>query len=186
MNFGSGLGSTGNQALDTLIANNVISGALPQFGIRLATGVGSASANLIDGVQIISNQVSVTGQNPLSSPHLLGINVDNGVGVEVQAACCGNGNNTIRNLSILGNTMTGNVQINGGGSGGSGGYFSRPSTGNTVSNVLIQANSIQNSTPLGNPFFTLDEAIGDAGIQVWGHGRSRETASTASRLPITT
>lgn len=201
MNFGSGLGSTGNQALDTLIANNVISGALPEFAIRLATGVGSASANLIDGVQIISNQVNITGQNPSSSPHLLGINlvsgdaasddgypsllpiqysenniarnigilsntlnVDNGVGVEVQAACCGNGNNTIGNLSILGNTMTGNVQINGGASGG---YFSRPSTGNTVSNVLIQANSIQNSTSLGNPNFTLDEAIGDAGIQVW-------------------
>ncbi len=201
MNFGAGLGSTGNQALDTLIANNVISGPLPAFGIRLATGVGSASANLIDGVQIISNQVSVTGQNPSSSPHLLGINVlsgdaasddgnpslrpiqysenniarnigilsntlnlADGVGVEVQAACCGNGNNTIGNLSILGNTIAGNVQINGGASGG---YFSRPSTGNTVSNVLIQANSIQNSTPLGNPNFTLDEAIGNAGIQVW-------------------
>jgi uncharacterized protein (TIGR03437 family) len=201
MNIGSGLGATGNRALDTLIANNAISGALPQFGVRLATGVGSASANLIDGVQIISNQVSVTGQNPSSSPHLLGIdvvsgdaasddgypslrpiqysenniarnigilsntlNLADGVGIEAQAACCGNGNNTIGNLSILGNTITGNVQINGAASGG---YFSRTSTGNTLSNVLIQANSILNTTLPGNPNFTLDESIGDAGIQVW-------------------
>ena len=62
MNLGSGLGSTDNQTLDTLIANNAISGPLPQFGVRLATGVGSASGNLIDGVQMIGNQILMTSQ----------------------------------------------------------------------------------------------------------------------------
>jgi uncharacterized protein (TIGR03437 family) len=199
MNLGTGLGSTGNQTLDTLIANNAISGPLPQFGIRLATGVGSASGNLIDGVQMIGNQILITSQPGGSDPRLLGINlvsgdaasddqypslrpiqysendiarnigilsntinVINGIAVDIQAACCGNSNNTIGNLSILGNSMTSNVQINGAASGG---YFSRPSTGNSLSNVLVQANSIQVSMPPGN--FSLDNAVFSAGIQVW-------------------
>jgi uncharacterized protein (TIGR03437 family) len=200
MNLGSGLGSTGNQTLDTLIAKNAISGgALSNAGIRLATGVGSASANLIDGVQIIANQISLAGG--LQHPPGLAINVasgdaasddqypslrpiqysenniarnigilsntlEGGVGLTilVQAACCGNGNNTIDNLSILGNSLTGAVQLTGAASGG---YFSRPGTGNTLSNVLIQANSIGSLQPTGNPNFTLDASIGNAGIQVW-------------------
>ena len=199
MNLGSGLGSTGNQTLDTLIANNVISGPLHNYGIRLATGVGSASANLIDGVQIIANQISLGGgiqqppgfainvasgdaasddQYPSLRPiqysknniarniGILSNTLEGGVGLTilVQAACCGNGSNTIDNLSILGNSLTGSVQLNGAASGG---YFSRPGTGNTLSNVLIQANSIGSLQPTGNPFFTLDESIGNAGIQVW-------------------
>jgi len=201
MTAGGGIASTNNQALDTLIANNAISSAVPQFGIRIGEGVGSASANLIDGVQIIANQIQVTGQLPPSSVQPLGIEVavgdaasddanpslrpiqysENnvardigilsntidgavGFGIFAQAACCGNANNAIDSLSILGNTMTGTVQLDGGSSGG---YFSRPSTGNSLSNVLIQANSIRSLTLPGNPNFTLDMAFASAGIGVW-------------------
>ena len=185
MNIGSGLGAMNNQALDTLIANNVISAAPALFGIRIAAGVGSGSASLIDGMQVIGNQIALIDQ-PVSAigfgmgidlvigdaasdyayPSLLPIqysenniarnisilsntvempNDSNGFGVFVPGACCGNGNNTIDNLSILGNTITGsNVQL-GGGSGG--GYYSRPSTGNILSNVLIQANTISSPLP---------------------------------------
>jgi len=201
MTAGGGIASTNNQALDTLIANNAISSAVPQFGIRIGEGVGSASANLIDGVQIIANQIQVTGQLPPSSVQPLGIEVavgdaasddanpslrpiqysENnvardigilsntidgavGFGIFAQAACCGNANNAIDSLSILGNTMTGTVQLDGGSSGG---YFSRPSTGNSLSNVLIQANSIRSLTLPGNPNFTLDMAFASGGIGVW-------------------
>jgi uncharacterized protein (TIGR03437 family) len=60
--------------------------------------------------------------------------------------------------------MTGTVQLEGGSSGG---YFSRPSTGNSLSNVLIQANSIRSLTLPGNPNFTLDMAFASGGIGVW-------------------
>jgi hypothetical protein len=197
-NLGSGLGSTGNQTLDTLIANNVISGPTHNDGIRLATGVGSASANLVDGVQIIANHISLGGgiqqppglaidvvsgdaasddQYPSLRPiqysenniarniGILSNTLEGGVGltIAVQASCCGNSNNTIDNLSILGNTLTGGVQLT---AAASGGYFSRPGTGNMLSNVLIQANSIGSLIPTGNPNFTLDGAIAGAGIAV--------------------
>jgi len=201
MNVGGGIGSTNNQALDTLIANNAISSAVPEYGIRIGEGLDSASANLIDGVQIVANQVHVTGQLPPSSEQPIGIEVavgdgasddlnppvlpiqysENnvasnigilsntidgavGFGIFAQAACCGNGNNAIDSLSILGNTMTGTVQLEGGSSGG---YFSRPSTGNSLSHVLIQANSIRSLTLPGNPNFTLDMAFASGGIGVW-------------------
>jgi len=60
--------------------------------------------------------------------------------------------------------MTGTVQLEGGSSGG---YFSRPSTGNSISNVLIQANSIRSLTLPGNPNFTLDMTFASGGIGVW-------------------
>jgi hypothetical protein len=195
MNLGSGLGSTNNQVLDTLIANNVISApGSAAFGIRIATGVGSASANLVDGVRVIANQMVVSsayqlgvGINVLSGdaasddeyPYLRPIqysennvvrNIDilsNTVGeaaccgIDIQVACCGNANNTIDNLSILGNTVSGMELM----AGSSGGFFSRPSTGNTLSNVLVRANTIH-SIFLRPPSFTLDGAIQSAGIGV--------------------
>ena len=104
-----------------------------------------------------------------------------GFGVAADAACCGNSNNTIDNLSILGNTMTGSVQLTGGATGG---YLSRPSAGNSLSNVLVQANSILNTTPTPNPNFTLDAAIQNAGIGVWagsgGTGNSVNALSIAN------
>lgn len=198
---GSGLGARNNQALDTLIANNVITGALPQFGIRIATGVGSASSNLIDGVQVIANQLEVTGPAVLGEgapsgiivvsgdaasdfqfPSLLPIQYSEnnilrnlsilsntfagpfGFGIYGQAACCGNADNTIANLSILGNTMTGLTTVGVLLTGGASGYPSRPTTGNTLSNVLIQANSIQMTPPDCNCY---PLGIDFGGIQVW-------------------
>jgi hypothetical protein len=153
MNVGAGIGSTNNQALDTLIANNAISAAPGAFGIRIAAGVGSASASLIDGMQVIGNQIDIIDQTASANELGVGINLAvgdaasddadpslrpiqysenniarniailsntigeaGGFGIFAQAACCGNGNNTIDNLSILGNTMTG-VQLIGGSSG---------------------------------------------------------------------
>ncbi|MGA3018798.1 MAG: hypothetical protein ABSF62_16890 [Bryobacteraceae bacterium] len=201
MTVGGGIASTNNQALDSLIASNAISTAPNSNGIRIAAGVGSASDNLIDGMQVIANQIQVTGQLLPSSEQPVGIDVavgdgasddknpsllpiqysENniarnisilsntieraaGFGIFAAAACCGNSNNTIDNLSILGNTMTGNVQLEGGASGG---FLSRPSTGNSLSNVLVQANSIRSLTPPGNPNFTLEGSIAGAGIGVW-------------------
>ena len=199
MNIGTGIGSTNNQALDTLIANNAISAAPGAFGIRIAAGVGSGSASLIDGMLVIGNQIDIIDQSASANELGVGINLAvgdaasddadpslrpiqysenniarnidilsntigeaGGFGIFAQAACCGNGNNTIDNLSILGNKLTG-VQLIGGASGG---YFSRPSTGNMLSNVLVQANTIHGSPLPGNPIFTLEEAIQGGGINV--------------------
>ena len=214
MNAGDGIGSTKNQALDILIANNTISVASPQFGIRIGEGLDSASGNLIDGVQIIANQISVSRTPPAPTnpfPSVAGIIVANGdgasddlqppvlpiqysennilrnisilsntiegatnFGIFVQVACCGNANNEISDLSILGNTMTGvfehPVLL---GSGSSGGYYSRPTTGNALSNVLVQANSIQ-MTPLiynGCNCYPGGMGISFGGIQVWAGWR---------------
>jgi hypothetical protein len=201
MTVGGGIASTNDQALDTLIANNAISTAPGAFGIRIAAGVGSGSANLINGMQVIANQIHATGQLPSSSEQPIAINLavgdaasddanpsllpiqysENniarnigilsntiegavGFGIFAAAACCGNSNNTIDSLSILGNTMTGTVQLEGGSSGG---FFSRPSTGNSLSNVLIQANSIRSLALPGNPNFTLESAFANGGIGVW-------------------
>ena len=198
---GGGIASTNNQALDVLIANNAILTAPGSSGIRIAAGVGSASTNLIDGMQVIANQIHVTGQlspfpvQPIginlavgdaasddANPALLPVQYSEnniarnigilsntiegagGFGVFAQAACCGNSNNLIDNLSILGNTTTGTVQLLGGASGG---FLSRPSTGNSLSNVLVQANSIRSLTLPGNPNFTLEGSIANAGIGVW-------------------
>ena len=138
-------------------------------------------ANLIDGMQIIANQIRISGQPQSSAPKTLGIEVVSGdgasddlkppalpiqysenniarnigilsntmegaigFGVFVSPACCGNRNNAIANLSILGNTLTGGtangVRFEGGSSGG---YFSRSSTGNSISN-----GSLNDITPI--------------------------------------
>ena len=179
MVVGSGLGAKNNQALDTLIANNTISVASGSFGIRIAAGQGAASTSLIDGMRVIGNRIDPVVANGLSSginlavgdaasddadPSLRPIqysenNIARNIailantigeagccGIFVQAACCGNANNTIGNLSILGNTLTG-MQLAGGSSAD---YYSRPSTGNMLSNVLVQANTIHRS-PLPPP-----------------------------------
>ena len=220
MNVGSGLGVRNNQALDTLIANNAISSDSPGPGIRIAAGGGAGSANLLDGVQIIANQIHVTGHVPSSSQQPSGIWVVSGdaasddqfpslrpiqysenniarnigilsntidgavgFGVTAMAACCGNASNEIDNLSILGNTMTGGVQLTGGASGG---YLSQPSAGNSLSNVLVQANSIQKPT-LSSGYgseYTFESAIQGAGIGVWagsgGTGNSVNGISIAN------
>src|ERR1035438_1013752 len=178
MSVGTVLGAMNNQALDTLIANNIISVAGGTIGIRIAAGGGAASASLMDGMRVIGNQINpvtgglasgidlVTGDaaSDDAAPSLRPIqysenNIARNIailsntigeagccGIFVVAACCGNANNTIDNLSILGNTLTG-MQLIGGASAD---YYSRPSTGNMLSNVLVQANTIH-SSPLPPP-----------------------------------
>ena len=215
MNIGAGIGAMNNQALDALIANNAISENPGSFGIRISAGGGGASASLIDGVQVIANQIGLinpTGVIDLNVPangfgtgiivivgdaasddqypSLLPIQYSenniarnisvlsntigeaDGFGISVSGACCGNGNNTIDNLSILGNTILANVvagvQLVGGASGG---YYSRPSTGNILSNVLVKANTIQSLVPPGNIYFAGDAPwfpIASAGISAFG------------------
>jgi hypothetical protein len=197
MGIGSGLGAMNNQALDTLIANNAISAAPGAFGIRIGAGVGSGSSSLIDGMQVIGNQIALIDQTASANELGGGINVvvgdaasddaypslrpiqysENNIvrniailsntigesgnfGINAQVACCGNGNNTIDNLSIVGNTMTGLELIG----GASGGYYSRPSTGNMLSNVLVQANTIHSSPLPPSPFPpTLAQEISEGG-----------------------
>lgn len=210
MNVGAGIGSMDNQALDILIANNTISAALPQFGIRIGEGLGSASGNLIDGVQIIANQIQVTGPIPANYPanqQILGINLAGGDGasdslqppvlpiqysenniarniailsntiegpvrngIYVQGACCGNRNNTISALSILGNTITG-ATLYGMllASGGNGSYDEGPTTGNELSHVLIHANTIQVTPSIyqGCNCYPVGTGVSLGGVQVW-------------------
>jgi len=174
MGVGFGLGAMNNQALDTLIANNIISVAGGTIGIRIAAGGGAASASLMDGMRVIGNQINpvtgglasgidlVTGDaasddaDPSLRPiqysenniarNIAILSNTGGFPIFAQAACCGNANNTIENLSILGNTLE-SMQLIGGGQGG---YYSRPTTGNMLSNVLVQANTIH-SSPLPPP-----------------------------------
>ena len=226
MNFGAGPGAAKNQALDMVIANNTISGVTPQFGIRLATGVGSASASLVDGVQIIGNQISATRPPPPARdpfPAVAGIILVSGdaasddqfpalrpiqysenntmrnvsvlsntmtgaanFGIQLEVACCGNASNTIDSLSIQGNTITGvvgNAMVLT--SGSSGGYYSRPTTRNELSNVKIQANTIH-LTPLIYPgcgCYPAGSGVTLGGIQVWAG--LREPGNRVDGLSIT-
>jgi uncharacterized protein (TIGR03437 family) len=209
MNIGAGLGATNNQALDTLIADNVISSPFPEYEIRIATGVGAASGNLIDGVQVIGNQLGITGAawgtstfpaaitllsgdaaSDDAQPDLRPIqysenNIARNIGVlsntitgtgsfgiDLQVACCGNRNNTISGLSILGNTIAVTqlgVMLNGGGVGDS---YSRTTSANTLSNVVIQSNSIQATPVVQQPcncYGAYDGYTGITfgGIQLW-------------------
>jgi len=208
MNAGGGIGSTNNQALDTLIANNTISAGAPEFGIRIGEGLGSASANLIDGVQIIGNRISITrtiltpadtfptvtginlaggdGASDDANPNLLPIQYSKNniarnigilsntiegtanIGIFAQVACCGNSDNVIDSLSILGNTMTGvygdGVMLVAGTQSPS-----IPTTGNALSNVLVEANSIQVTSLIydGCNCYPAGMGISFGGIQVW-------------------
>jgi len=177
MAIGGGLGATNNQALDTLLANNVIDATGPaRSAMRISGGLGSGSANLIDGVEIVSNQIHLGDQDGIEianadaasddlQPPVFPIQYSEGNiarnisilsntiagtpvnAIWVQEACCGNRNNVLSNLSIQGNTLTGvaGVLLV---VGAGGGYFSRTTSGNALSNVLIQANTIQTAPPL--------------------------------------
>ena len=212
---GAGLGSTNNQVLDTLIANNVITGTFVESGIHVGAGVGSASNNSLNGIRIIANQMLMTGpglypaepegivivggdaasddmnppvfpiqyseNNTISNLSILANTIQEkapvaGVpgiaplGISVQESCCGNRNNTLDSLSILGNTITGalnaGVVLNGGASGG---YYSRTTTADWLSNVLIQANTIQMASAISNGCNCYPGGMGITfgGIQVW-------------------
>jgi uncharacterized protein (TIGR03437 family) len=202
---GSGIGSTKNQVLDTLIANNVVAGTFVESGIHLGNGTGSASSNMLNGVQVIGNQLTMAGPGQFPAEPI-GITIANGdaasddanpslvpiqysendaasnigilsntvsganFGISVQESCCGNRNNTLTGLSILGNTLTGivdvGVQLTGGASGG---YYSRTTTAEVLSNVLIQSNTIRMTPAVFNGCNCYPDGLGITlgGIQVW-------------------
>lgn len=212
---GLGIGTTNNQALDTLIANNTITGTFLESAIHVGTGVGSASKNTMNGMQIIGNRMQLTGPGPYPAeptgiiivgddaasddgdPSLVPIQYSENnlisnlgilantievteaasaavgigaFGISVQESCCGNRNNTLTGLSILGNTITGNlnvgVSLN---SGAAGGYYSRTSTADVLSNVLVQANTIRMTSSVFNGCNCYNGSLGITfgGIQVW-------------------
>ena len=207
---GSGIASTNNQALDTLIANNAITGTSTESAIRVGTGgVGTASGNSMNGLQIIGNQMTLTGagagimivggdgasddltppvipiqyaeNNTITNLSILSNTIQEiapvpavtgiaGTGILVQESCCGNRNNTINGLSILGNTISGalnlGVMLNGGGVGDS---YSRTTTADALTNVLVQSNTIQMTPAIYNGCncYPGDTGITWGGIQVW-------------------
>ncbi|HTS48874.1 MAG TPA: hypothetical protein VMH05_13075 [Bryobacteraceae bacterium] len=229
---GAGLGTTNNQVLDTLIANNTITGTLLESGIHVGTGIGSASKNTMNGMQIIGNQLHMTGPGPYPAEPV-GIEIVGGdaasddvdgdpsltpiqysennlisnlgilantievtenasaalgidaFGISVQESCCGNRNNTLTGLSILGNTITGNlnvgVNLN---SGSSGGYYSRTTTADVLSNVLVQANTIRMTSSVYNGCNCYNGSLGITfgGIQVWTG--QEEPGNTVNGLSI--
>ncbi len=206
---GSGIASTNNQVLDTLIANNVITGTSTESAIHVGTGVGTASGNSMNGLQIIGNQMTMTGaasgiiivggdgasddmnppvlpiqyseNNTITNLSILSNTIQEiapvpavtgiaGTGINQQGSCCGNRNNTISGLSILGNTISGalnlGVLLNGGGSGG---YYSRTTSADALTNVLVQSNTIQMTPAIYNGCncYPGDTGITWGGIQVW-------------------
>jgi uncharacterized protein (TIGR03437 family) len=207
---GGGIGDANSQALDTLIANNVISAAFPNSGLIMvgaggnssnvdpaeqpppqSTGGDGGSGNLIDGLQVIANQLHVTGPTATGISLTLGDTPSDGfqfpviqyaenniarnigilantidgatkTGISVYAGSGTVRNDMIVNLSILGNTLTG--MTNSGVSLSSASSFGSPapSTGNMFSNVLIQANSIQ--VPVGGINPAYQYGLGPGGI----------------------
>jgi uncharacterized protein (TIGR03437 family) len=202
---GGGIGEKNDWLLDTLIANNTISSVNPQ-GIVIGLGGNASnlgnsplgdpaggdggSGNLIDGMQIIANQIRITGPLPANGGQVVGISLTLGdtpkdgfrlpviqyaenniarnigilantiegparTGIFVYAGSGTVRNDMIANLSILGNTITGATNsgmiLQGADSLGS----PAPSTGNSLSNVLVQANSIQIPVARGNYTFEI-------------------------------
>jgi hypothetical protein len=150
MNFGAGLGSTNNQALDTLVANNIISATYPQFAIRIATGVGSASGNLIDGMQVIANQIRMSGPAPMTGP-------DQSSGIIVVSGDAASDDlqppvlpiqysehNIARNISILSNTFEGAL-----GFGIDAQVACCGNAGNTIDNFSILGNTLTGGVSYG-------------------------------------
>jgi uncharacterized protein (TIGR03437 family) len=227
---GAGIGSTNNQVLDTLIANNVITATSIQSAIHVGTGIGSASKNSMNGLQIVGNQMHLTGpgqypaepqgiaivggdaasddmnppvlpiqyseNNTISNVSILSNTIQTSLsgavavgiapfGINVQESCCGNRNNTLSGLSILGNTISGTlnvgVMLN---SGSSGGYYSRTTTADVLSNVLIQANTIQMTPTVYNGCNCYPGTMGITfgGIQIWTG--SEEPGNSVNGLSI--
>lgn len=122
-------------------------------------------------------------KNIMRNVAVLGNTVEgySGQGIGMQGACCGSISNTTTDISIVGNVLHGlvartnfpfptGIQII---DGTTGGFYSRVSSGNEVSRVLIQFNSIQmtGSEDRGNVFLP-------GGVVIWtGRGASSNRVS---------
>ena len=159
-------------------------------------GGDGGSGSLIDGMQIIANRIHITGatqsgigltladtpsdgfqlpvlqyaENNIARNIGILANTIEGTGITIYAGSGTVRNDMIANLSILGNTLTGvtraGIALEGASSFGS----PAPSTGNSLSNVLVQANTIQSSVlpldPISSGYTTFEQAIQSAGIGV--------------------
>lgn len=143
-----------------IVGNRIsITGQVAGNGIGMA--VGDAPSDDSTPVQYleynIARNIGILA-NTIEGPTHTGIMVYTASGTAM--------NNAISNLSILGNTLTGGaatgVSLQAGGSLGA----SAPATGNSLSNVLVQANSIQVPVPIGNG--AIEYELGNAGIFVLG------------------
>ncbi len=159
-------------------------------------GGDGGSGSLIDGMQIIANRIHITGtaqsgigltladtpsdgfqlpvlqyaENNIARNIGIIANTIEGAGITLYAGSGTVRNDMIANLSILGNTVTG-VTKGGIALGGASSFGSpAPSTGNTLSNVLVQANTIRSSVlpldPISSGYYTFEQAIQSAGIGV--------------------
>ncbi len=150
----------GSQMLDTLIAGNTISAALPSAGILWESGS-------MDGMQIIGNRVSITGQvAPNDYSHLLW-----GIGLAVADAPSDNSapvqyveNNIARNIGILANTIEGPARL---------GIMVYAASGtamnNAISNLSILGNTLTGGTATGMSL----QAGGSAGASAPATGNSQ-------------
>jgi uncharacterized protein (TIGR03437 family) len=119
--------------------------------------------NQISNLSILSNSIDGNVAGP-ATPNV------SPVGIVVQESCCGNRNNTLDGLAIRGNTITGamnaGVLLN---SATAGGYYSRTSTADVLSNVVLQANTIRLTPRIYNGCNCYSPPLGitAGGIQVW-------------------
>ncbi len=180
--------------LDTLVINNTITATIG-INFRGGTAVGS----LYDGAQVIGNQISTMGgpgitffpadvesglsgtlvqrfnNNIMRNIAILANTIEGpGAGIQIMAGQNAAANNAISNVSIMGNTLLNTVTGPANGMflfGGRSDYSAFVATGNSLSNVLIQANTIQSLIPPGNINFGGGDfryAIQSAGISAYG------------------
>ena len=184
--------------LDTLVVNNTITAT---YGIvfRGGTALGSLyDGGQVIGNQIsttggqgitlfpadvengfVGTLVQPYNNNVIRNIAILANSIEGPAdGIQIQAGQNAAANNAISNVSIVGNTLlntvTGPVPAPSTGIflfGGRSDYSAFVATGNSLSNVLIQANTIQSLAPPGNINFgggMFDGAIFSGGISVYG------------------
>jgi uncharacterized protein (TIGR03437 family) len=184
--------------LDTLVINNTISATIG-INFRGGTAVGSLydGAQVI-GNQIstaggpgitffpadvesglVGTLVQRFNNNIMRNIAILANTIEGpGAGIQIMAGQNAAANNAISNVSIMGNTLLNPVMglANGPATGiflfgGRSDYSAFVATGNSLSNVLIQANTIQNLAAPGNINFGGGDpqyAIQSAGISAYG------------------
>jgi len=184
--------------LDTLVINNTITAPIG-IVFRGGTAVGSLydGAQVI-GNQIsttggagitffpadvesglVGTLVQRFNNNIITNIAILANSIEGpGAGIQIQAGQNAAANNAISNVSIMGNTLLNTVTGSANGPttgmflfGGRSDYSAFVATGNSLSNVLIQANTIQSLIPPGNINFGGGDpqyAIVSAGISAFG------------------
>jgi uncharacterized protein (TIGR03437 family) len=163
----------GNQITLTGLGEGAGDEGITFFAADEETGVGSDVAepgynNFMKNIAILGNTVQAYGP-----------------GIRIQAGMNAASNNAISNVSILGNTLlnprtnpnspTPGISLVGANSYGS----AVVGTGNSLNNILIQANTIQSSVPPGNVNFGGGDpiyAIQSAGISVYAGNTAQENS----------